>query len=75
MKKVLYLCNPYNNKDCTKEGCFLNNGPCHSTLDRDCAIFVEGLPLINDEYDTPDGFEIQGNRYLNTNPKEANNYD
>ena len=75
MKKVLYLCNPYNNTDCTKEACFLNNGPCHSTLDRDCAIFADGLPIINDEFNAPDDFEIQGNRYLNTNPKEANNHD
>ena len=62
MKKVVYLCNPDSNKDCTKTGCFLNKGPCHSTLNRDCAAFADGYPIVNDEFDAPDNFE-----YLNTN--------
>lgn len=70
MKKVIYLCNPDSNKACTKEGCFLNNGPCYSTLDRDCAVFAEGYPIINNELDVPDDFE-----QLNMNLREANNHD
>lgn len=65
MKKVVYLCNPDGNKDCTKEGCFLNKGPCHSTLNRDCAVFADGYPIVNDEVEVPDDFE-----YLNMNQKE-----
>lgn len=65
MKKVVYLCNPDSNKDCTKEGCFLNKGPCRSTLDRDCAVFADGYPIVNDEVEVPDDFE-----YLNMNQTE-----
>lgn len=61
MKKVkaVYLCNPDSNKDCTKEGCFLNKGPCHSTLNRDCAVFADGYPIVNDEIEVPDYYELK----------------
>lgn len=29
--RELYLCDPDINKNCTKEGCFINGGPCRMT--------------------------------------------
>lgn len=29
--KLLFRCDPAANKDCTKEGCYINHGPCSRT--------------------------------------------
>ena len=29
--KTLYICDPGKNEKCTKEGCYLNGGPCVCT--------------------------------------------
>jgi hypothetical protein len=36
-KKVVYICDPEKNHECTKERCFLNGGPCRCTAFTDFA--------------------------------------
>ena len=33
--KDLYLCSPLLNTECTKENCYINNGPCCHTVNKE----------------------------------------
>ena len=43
----LYKCDPFKNISCTKESCFINNGPCSMTHDINCS--VDGGKEYNEE--------------------------
>lgn len=30
----IYICDPEKNVECTKTGCYINDGPCHLTLNK-----------------------------------------
>ena len=34
-EEILYICDPDKNKECSKTGCHLNNGPCKYTKNPD----------------------------------------
>lgn len=47
--KVLYKCCPAFNKDCAKEGCYVNGGPCSCTSNSLCAKKDQyGNPIIEE---------------------------
>lgn len=31
----IYMCDPEKNAECTKTGCYINDGPCHLTFNED----------------------------------------
>lgn len=42
-----YFCDPERNKECTKEGCFLRDGPCYCTTHPEFAMIGPyGKPVI-----------------------------
>lgn len=43
---TLYLCDPERATTCGKEGCHLNNGPCHMTTNREHAYVKNGEALV-----------------------------
>jgi len=49
MNKIYYKCCPAFNKDCTKEGCYINGGPCFCTTNSLCAKKDQyGNPIIEE---------------------------
>ena len=53
MKKEYYFCDPALNHQCSKEGCFLRDGPCQCTTDISFAMKNKyGIPVIADVTDT-----------------------
>lgn len=40
--KDVWLCDPRKNKDCSKTGCYLNDGPCRCTTHKEYALSAFG---------------------------------
>lgn len=45
MNKRIWYCNPFENSDCRKTGCYINDGPCHFTTKEQYALTAKGQPL------------------------------
>lgn len=52
-KIVLYACDPNKCVKCSKSNCFINDGPCHSTIDpKEAKLDDNGNPIISEEINT-----------------------
>ena len=52
-KSILYVCDPDKCIECSKSNCFINDGPCHSTIDpKQAKLDDNGNPIISKDIDT-----------------------